>query len=334
MEALIEDLQAADAFDHLAIETSPWTADLLTDSLRKGKAAYDALIEDYPAAIPFYNLKPERDLLHQVMANSENEQPLWGLDQIFAFSTALAFDRLRDLAPSASARSAVEAVRAAGEQRSAEHSDLQYLPPGLPPSLSVYDPTTFDTLRTHFEGIDEAQRLLSELKVSAPIYRLNDTNNYRSNQRRARYLRDNLRRPFLQALESSTDPPEVVIKAGGFHAYRGFTPNNALDVGNLAVALAQMAGGEALNVAIVCGPGSKNAQFPAGTGDCYRLGAPFENALGDEPALFNLEALHPLLHDGTVTAEDRLEDFLLAFDAAVLIPNARPAEPIELPASQ
>ncbi len=331
MAALIEDLQAADEFDHLAIETSPWTADLLTERLREGKAAYDTLVSNYPAAIPFYNLKSERDLLYQVVANSEHKRPLWGLDQIFAFSAALAFDRLKELAPSDSARSAVEAVRAAGEQRAAEHSDLQDLPPGLPPPLSVYDSTTFDTLRTHFEGIDEADRLLSELETSTPIYRLNDTNNYRSNQLRARYLRDNLRQPFLQARSDATASPNVVIKVGGFHAYRGRTPNNALDVGNLAVTLARMTGGEALNVAVLCGPGSKNTQFPTGTGDCYRLGEPFAEALGEGPALFDLEGLHPLLHDGTVTAEDFLADVLWAFDAVVLLPDARPAEPIVPP---
>lgn len=331
MTALIKDLQAADAFDHLAIEVSPWTTDRITERLREGPAAYDAFIEQYPAAIPFYNLKPERDLLQQVVAHSDNDAPLWGLDQIFMFATSLAFDRLEALAPSAEARAAVREVRAAGKTKSAEDPRLQELPARMPPPLSAYSPPAFDSLRSHFEGIGEAQRLLKELAISARIYRLNDTDNYRSNQIRARYLRDNLRRPALQAHASSDDAPQIVIKVGGYHAFRGLTPNHALDVGNLAVALARMMGGEALNIVIGCGPGSKSTTFPAGTGDCYRLGESFAEALGNQPGLFDLTAIHPLLHDGTIAAEGRLEDFLWAYDAIVLIPNATPAEPITPP---
>lgn len=335
MAALIEDLQQAGEFDHLAIEVSPWTTDRITERLRASQAAYDALVKEYPAAIPFYNLKTERDLLHQVVAHSDKEQPLWGLDQIFMFATAWALDQLEELAPSEAARAGVQAVRAAGDAQSSEDPRLQELPDTMPPPLETYTPAAFDTLRSHFEGIDEAQRLLAELATSAEIYRLNDTDNYRSNQIRARYLRDNLRRPALQAHAASDEAPQIVIKVGGYHAFRGLTPNHALDVGNLAVALARMMGGKALNVAIVCGPGSRNTQFPSGTGDCFRpITKPFAAAMQEEPALFDLTALHPLLHDGTVTPEGPLEDLLWAFDAVVLIPNAQPAEPIVPPAGR
>ena len=335
MTALIRHLQAADAFDHLAIEVSPWTTEQLTERLRDGTAAYDAFIEQHPAAIPFYNLKTERDLLHQVVAESDTAQPLWGLDQIFMFATDWALDRLAALAPSKAARSAVEAVRAAGDPEASEDPRLQKLPDTMPAPLSVYTPAAFDTLRTHFDGVDEAQRLLAELATSTEIYRLNDTDNYRSNQIRARYLRDNLRRPALEAIAASDDAPKIVVKVGGFHAFRGITPNHALDVGTLGVTLARMMGGEALNVAIVCGPGSKNTQFPAGTGDCFRpLAKPFATAMDGTPMLFDLTAIHPMLHDGTVSAEGPLADLLWAFDAVVLIPNATPAEPIAPPTGQ
>lgn len=334
MTALLEDLQQADEFDHLAIEVSPWTTDLITNRLREGKEAYDALVKDYPTAVPFYNLKPERDLIHQVVEPSEKDRPLWGLDQIFAFATSLAFDRLEELAPSAAARSAVQEVRAAGEEQPADDPRLQNLPSSMPPPLSVYAPAAFDTLRSHFEGVEEAQRLLSELATSANIYRLNDSNNYVSNQIRARYLRDNLRRSARRAKTSSSETPQIVIKIGGYHAYRGRTPNNALDVGNLSVALARAMGGEALNVAVLCGPGSEATNFPSGTNDCYQLGDPFTSAIEEQAVLFDLTALHPLLHDGTITAEDELEEFLWAFDAVVLIPDAQPAQPIAPPADR
>jgi len=63
MGALLNDLQTTWEVDHLAIEVSPWTADLMTDSLRRGNDKYTAFIEDRPATIPFYSLHPERDLI-------------------------------------------------------------------------------------------------------------------------------------------------------------------------------------------------------------------------------------------------------------------------------
>lgn len=336
MAALIEDLRQSGTFDHLAIETSPWTTDLMINRLREGKGAYDAFVKQYPAAIPFYTLKTERDLVHQVVHHSENDRPLWGLDQIFAFATSLAFDRLEALAPSAAARSAVQEVRAAGRSRSAEDPRLQNLPPGLPTPLSVYSPAMFDTLRSRFEGIEEAQTLLRELATSVEIYRLNRSDNYRSNQLRARYLRDNLRRHIQHAREASGETPQIVIKIGGRHAYRDRTPNNALDVGNLSVALARAMGGEALNVAVLCGPGSQAMMFPAQPSDCWpdHLGEAFEALAAEQTALFDLTALHPLLHESILTPGGELEKFLWAFDAVVLIPNAQPAQPIVPPADR
>jgi hypothetical protein len=333
MAALLADLQQADALDVLAIENSPWTTRLMTDRLRAGTDAYDAFIEQHPAAIPFYNLQTERDLLLQVVRHSSANQPLWGLDQLFVFSTDVAFNRLEELAPSSAARSAVQSVRSAGASEAASDPRLQNLPSSLPTPLPVYAPAAFDTLRAHFADIDEAQTLLDELATSATIYRLNDTDNYTSNQLRARYLRENLWRRFEVARSASEEPPRIVIKVGGFHAYRGRTPNNALDVGNLAVAMAQAMGGEALNVAVLCGPGSQSTDFPAGTSDCWpdRLGADFEALAQDEAVLFDLTALHPMLHDGTLAPGSDMERILWAFDVIVLIPDAQPALPIAPP---
>jgi hypothetical protein len=118
----------------------------------------------------------------------------------------------------------------------------------------------------------------------------------------------------------------VAIKVGGRHAYRGLTPNNALDVGNLAVALAERSGNTALNVMVVCGPNSTARDYPSGTSDCWaQHRAPLASALSDGPTLFDLTALHPLLHEGSLQPPPKLERMLWAFDAVVVVPNAQPA---------
>lgn len=326
MDALLNDLQAAGEVDHLALEVSPWTATLMTDSLRRGSATYTGFIERRPATVPFYNLKSERDLVRRFVRNSASERPLWGLDQIFAFATDLALNRLGELAPTPEARQAVARTRAIGQADSMKAPALSKLPPSMPTPVSVYPRAAFDTLDTYFQGIAEAQRLLDELAISTEIYRVNDTDNYRSNQIRARYLRRNLRREYEDAEGAQDDAPQVAIKVGGAHAYRDRSPNNALDVGNLAVALAEKSGGTALNIAVFCGPNSTARDYPAGTMDCWsEMRAPFTAALGDGPTLFDLTAIHPLLHEGPLDPPPQLERMLWAFDAVVLVPNAQPS---------
>lgn len=332
MGALFEEMQAAGELDHLALEISPWTAKLMTDRLRTGRGAYTDFIKKHPSSIPFYFLRPERDLVRNFVRNSQVEQPIWGLDQLFAFATAIALNRLEELAPTSDARTAVQNVRAAGQGDSLNAKALPNLPPAMPTPLMAYPTQAFDTLRSHFSDVPEAQRLLDEITTSIPIYRTNDTNNFRSNQMRARYLRRNLLSSYQEAQQTSEDPPQVAIKVGGRHAYRNRTPNNALDVGNLAVALAEKTDGRALNVAVVCGPNSTFRDFPAGTADCWsEKRSVFKPVLNDEPVLFDLTALHPLLHDGTLDPDDKVARLLWAFDAIVLIPNATPSTYISPP---
>ena len=329
MGALLNDLQTAGEVDHLALEVSPWTADFMTDSLRAPDSSFTSFIERRPATVPFYALQSERDLVRRFVQSSASEHPLWGLDQIFAFATDLALDRLAELAPTPEARQAVARTRAIGQADSMRAPALSKLPPSMPTPVSVYPRAAFDTLDTYFQGVAEAQRLLNELAISTKIYRVNDTDNYHSNQIRARYLRQNLRRQYQRAEASQEDPPQVAIKVGGAHAYRDRSPNNALDVGNLAVALAERSGGTALNVAVFCGPNSTARDYPAGTMDCWsEVRAPFTAALGDEPTLFDLTAIHPLLHEGPLDPPPELERMLWAFDAVVLVPNADPSDPI------
>lgn len=326
MDALLNDLQAAGEVDHLALEISPWTADLMNQKLQQPDSAFTAFIERHPATIPFYALKPERDLVRNFVRQSGAKRPLWGLDQIFAFATDLALDRLAELAPTPDARQAVAKTRAIGQADSTSAPALSRLPPSMPTPLTVYTATAFDTLDTYFKGSEEAQRLLDEMAISTKIYRVNDTHNYRSNQIRARYLRRNLRREYESAETHQEDPPQVAIKVGGRHAYRGLTPNNVLDVGNLAVALAERSEGTALNVAVFCGPNSTARDYPTGTTDCWsEQRAPFKAALGNGPTLFDLTAIHPLLHEGPLDPPPQLKRMLWAFDAVVLVPNAQPS---------
>lgn len=175
ISALIYHLQHENEFDHLALEVSSWTVELMTNQLRKGKDTYEKFISRYPVAVPFYNFKTERDLVHQVVQDSDVEKPLWGMDQIFAFSTSLALDRLKELAPSVEAQSAVQEMREAGKSSSTDDSRLQKLPPGIPAPIAVYKPAAFDTLRSYFENVDEAQRILAELAKSVEIYRTTTT---------------------------------------------------------------------------------------------------------------------------------------------------------------
>ncbi|WP_445664742.1 hypothetical protein [Fodinibius sp. AD559] len=328
IQSLITSLDQKNKFDHLALEASPWTVERMTDSLKKGKEVYNSLIEEYPNAIPFYNFKAERDLVYEFVEHSNTKEPVWGLDQVFAFTTGMAFDRLEALAPDSVTHNLVQEVR--GETGAVDDPRLKKLPDGIPNPISIYVPAKIEKLKPHFEDIPEAQQILTELIKSIEIYRLNDDDNYTSNQVRAKYLRKNLWRFFQN---SSAENPRLMIKIGARHAYRGMTPNNALDVGNLAVSLAESMDGEALNIAVLCGQNSKNTTFPARSVECQNpyLNDEFRSLIKEQPTLFDFSSLHAKMHDGKLNISEDLEVFLWAFDAAIFIPNTKPAEPIVSP---
>lgn len=143
-------------------------------------------------------------------------------------------------------------------------------------------------------------------------------------------MRDNFRQAVRQTQDKSRGNPQILVKLGARHAYRGMTPNNALDVGNLSVSLARAMGGKALNVAILCGPGSTNTRFPGRRGKCRNsyLTDDIRPLINDEAVLFDLSEIHPLMHEGPLEIEGALEDFFWGFDAAIYIPNTTPAGPI------
>lgn len=328
VQSLVKSMNQKKKFDHLAVEASPWTVNTMTDSLKKGKTAYNRLIEKYPNAIPFYNFKAERDLIYDIVKYSDAEYPLWGLDQMFAFATEMAFDRLKTLAPDSSTLKLAREVHA--QTGTVDDSRLKKLPEGIPNPISVFDPVVLEKLASHYKDIPEAEQILSELIKSIKIYRLNDDDNYTSNQMRAKYLRDNLWNSFQS---SSEENPRLMIKVGARHGYRGMTPNHALDVGNLAVSLAESMDEEALNIAVLCGPNSKNKTFPGRTVECQNpyLNNEFRSLIKEQPALFDFSSLHAKMHHGTLNVSEDLEAFLWSFDAAIFIPNTKPVEPIVSP---
>ena len=336
MNALFTELQEAGEMDHLALEVSPWTVQQMTQKLRQSESAYNSFIEEYPNAVPFYNLQAERDLIAEFVKGSDAKSPLWGMDQIFMFSTNLVLDRLKTLAPTNNVEDMIKKIRDAAQSKKADDPRLKKLPAGIPTPISAFDPVTFDTLKQHFTGIPEAQQLLDELAKSIKIYRLNDTNNYASNQIRAKYMRNNLHDSTKEAIYNSEDDPQIVIKTGGRHAARGITANNALDVGNLAVALAEHMDGTAFNVGVFCGPGSEMTTFPAKKTSCWQaykssLGEEFGNLSQEQTMLFDLSEIHRLLHENKLKVDPQVEELIWGFDAVVFVPNASAAQHVASP---
>jgi len=118
----------------------------MTDSLRALDSSFTSFMKHRPATVPFYAVRPERDPVRTFVRQSSTDRPLWGLDQIFAFATDLALDRLAELAPTPDARRAVARTRAIGQADSTTAPSLSGLPPSMPLPVSVYPRTAFNTL--------------------------------------------------------------------------------------------------------------------------------------------------------------------------------------------
>jgi hypothetical protein len=336
VRALLADLRPA-GYNTLAVEVSPLQGARL-DSIARGRdpeAALDTLLASWVTAVPFYTLRPERDLLASAMSplNSLPAMRLWGLDYEIA-ADRFYLGELERLAP-ASGRTAVRAARELADSGFAALATQ-----GNPTRLFAWSApeSVFVSLRQAFgpRAPERATAIIDLFETTARINRLFlGGATYESNLARARLLREH----FAQALarsERAGERPRVLFKFGGAHMMRGWTYTHTLDLGTAAAMTAEAAGERSFHVLIVGGPGSKTTRMnivklqyePTGTAeiddDAYAWLRP---ALPDSGwVVFDMQPVRRAYlareRQALTVAQDR---FFHAFDAIVVLMGSTPA---------
>jgi len=288
----------AEGFDHLALETGPWIA-LMLSSL-----PVDEVIERYPYSITF-DYDGELELLRraQALGNPDSGRLFWGIDQVI---TAIhPYERLVEI--SSGPRGA---RMARGFFLKATFKAGQYLRQG-----HYYDT---GALRGVFEPLpgSETEMIIDGVEVSMRIFTL-----YRQERidesvaMRESYMGELLRAQHDNAAVPGAPLPRAVFKMGGAHIMEGIGPNGIPTLGDFAQKLATTHGSDALNLGI-------RSYYE----DLFPL--PAEIIAGRDAILIDYRALRPLLTTDPDTGEptgplaslsDEARGEIQGFDAVIYL---------------
>jgi hypothetical protein len=321
-------------FNHLVVEVGPAMAVQLEQILRKPTPERQlvAFEQKYPASIPFYNWKPEFDLLKHVVASRPKAQrTLIGLDQEFIMSPGFLLEGILALNPSPALRTQAEAMRKANDEALATVQKT-----GTMGAVYMFTApqSDFDKLAAAAkrETSADIRRLADQLVQTRLIYaEYNANHGFASNRLRAQLMKRNLLdavgRPAL------ANPPRLMLKFGAFHMFRGMNPLNSAEVGNYISEWAEGLGLQSTHI-LILGKYGQQAAF-AGLNDQAHptdfdwtkeknlaFAAKFyEASFSDDWSVFDLRPLRPKARDWDPAAQ-RL---ILGYDFLVIIPRGTPA---------
>lgn len=324
-------------YDRLAIEISAPMATALDELARgeDGLSRLSAFFRDNPPGVAFFTLREEAELLVAARAAVDGPEPvLWGMDyEVMADRVLL--DGVRRRAPDGPAREAAEALFDASA--TAWRTVLETRDPRAFFTFSA-PPSTLDGIAAAWPDPDPESALA--LRVIWETLAINEDfmegRNWESNDRRARFNRDQLLRHLARARDRGEEP-RVLFKFGASHMVRGRNTTEVFDLGSLAAELAAAQGARAFHLLVVGGAGSERAVFdpvslaytpaPVGLAAGEGLASIVDQAFPEGFTLIDLRALRPILSAArTRDADPGLMRFVHGFDAVLVLTGSGPAE--------
>lgn len=318
-------------FDHLVIETGPITAGELEKILRDEDPdlQLSALLRQYPAAIPFYSWQEEFDLLkHVASSRPKAEGLLIGVDQEFIMAPSLLLTRILELKPTPGVRKQAEAML----QQSKAATDL------VRNSEEMGRVYIFNSPEDDFQKLAQLARrdkpvvrnIAEQLLVTRQIYGKYQQNlGYESNRQRAQLMKRNL----VEALgtEALAKPPQLMVKIGANHGFRGLNPLNSAEIGDYISEWAEGLGLNSVHIVVLAKHGvqarfgnlnntAQPREFDAMRDESLAFaGKFFEAAPDNEWSLFDLRAFRGTKARQFDPATQRL---VYGYDFLIVIPQA------------
>ena len=317
---------AARGYTHAAYEIGPWSTDVAERLARSGdgKLARYLTQPEKTLSIPFLFEQEEVDLAEQIVRNSPDKvDALWGLDQEFVRSGAVAVDLLGGWATTSAERAAIEAYSA----KLASNPDL----------VGAAAWSESEALEKAFANNAKASELIAALKLSNEIYAPftgRGGSGYGGNLRRETYLKANFVRSFTAAEKRNGRAPKVFLKFGGYHAQKGFTGTNVPGLGNFLYEWGLAKGQGFTNIMVECVGGEAHNPFKGSSAPCqpyFRA----DSAIAKLPkperlTLIDLRPLRPLLRRMTALDQESRQ-LILSFDYYLAIKDVKPATPVQAP---
>ncbi len=331
-------------YHYFATETGPFTATLLEDMASAGewKEQFRAFYRSFPFSIPFYSWWEECEILQSVLKNRPSEDPvIWGLDQEFAGSFRMFFQKLEEEATSDEARALAKTYFDLAQKTFQEMMESRNPANSM---LTKLKPTDFERLKTTFTGQPEAIRLIRELEESLEIYQLWFVGEgHRSNHLRAEMMKRHFWEYYREAIER--DPElKIMFKFGANHIYRGLNGTNVYDIGNFVSELASQQGKSSFHLYVIGRKGTQNAYTPFSKEESDRQKTydprkyldridfnPVLDATSDADwSVLDLRPLRKLLHGRQIREVDEgLRRLIFSYDAVLVIPEVHAAASVE-----
>ena len=315
---------------HLVIETGPSAARLLAANSSQAVAE---LVRRHPGVFPFFGWQDDVAMTAQWNAEKTTIDPLWGIDQEFILGTQLSMQRLVELAPDAKTRAVAQDYLA--RARASDARMLSLHDPGevYLPAMTAAD---FSALRAG--AVPEAVALINGLEESARIYQLQNSEGYRSNHLRSRLMKRQFMQHYHAAQARGESTPRAMFRLGAYHTYRGLSPTNQFDIGNLATELAASNGMDSLHILMIAAGGKVNRKQVFMKDESMRsvpyaaeeelavLGAKplLQAALPTDWVLIDLAPLRSMW-DARTAAGPEFERLVFAYDFVVVVPQATAA---------
>ena len=211
---------------------------------------YDETREYAAEPAPFFDRPADWDFLAEATIYDFD---LWGLDQEYYYSMGFLFDDI--MATKGSYK--VDSAKLEADFAKAKFFLQQELKKELNTEAGYSLMSRLlasDSIRTffaHFPSHRPAQKIIQALQTSWKLYQHNETGQwYENNNLRAKYMKQNFYRQYIQGLNKYRTLPNVFVKMGGMHLGRGASPMEVYDLGNMITELADM--NQTASVHILC----------------------------------------------------------------------------------
>lgn len=323
-EALFKSLNRR-GYEYLAIETGPFTAELLSDLVTgNDESKVQSYYRENPFSVPFYGMEEEFQLLQTVFERSKYSRPIWGLDQEFILSARGLFKKYKDEFESPANIMNEIAAAEAGYNfiLSDKKQDSIW--------LVTQTPEKWKTLKSSAKT-EVAKQLVDELKLSQEIYQLNFSGKgLENNQARVDHFVK-----WFEKYEKDKQEGKVMIKMGATHTVKGQSFFGVYDLGDY---LSKKEGVSTFHVALIQTSGFQNAYLPFG--DPSDVSVPvntsfaqafldFVSGIIPEEGYVVLDARPLHAHMDDLPEDMFLRKLITGYDAIVLFPNATPSTIIE-----
>lgn len=318
--ALFALLNAKYGYEHLALEQDPIMMRLLATRSR----SIEALARTYPSGFTFIT-DEELRMIDQARSISSAKDPIWGCDQSFGASHALA-------EMSRSLRSENVVIPDLDSLRSLVQANERTRRLGTYHYMSELGKRS--ELRAASEAVPIRYRsalafYTDQLLMSDSIYTLIRNGSYYEGRRiREQYMKLRFLEEY-RAAKANSRAPKVLLKFGNYHLYDGYNPgSNVGSLGSFVRQLAMMNGGTtiAINALIHRNDGSDWDHFNDDPAWVF-LQRFADHASVQQWTLFDLRPIRQVYSDKglthAVTAAERnnLEDLIYGYDLLLLIGN-------------